>query len=433
MIHEQLYTKIKQEKANGHFVFPYYGKFSISELAPTLLRRFGVNTNREGFPENFLKRKQSESEKVVLFMVDGFGYDHFLEHYKNIEFYNLLAERGEVFPITSVFPSTTSAALTCIHTGLTPQEHGLPEWTVFFEEVDKIIQTIPFTYDPSHSRDSVLEIGGAPEMLYEGDTIYERLRLEGTMVYSFMPYDLTEGAYTRMTKKGAVLVGYVNGTDLVNKLKEKLETERGPGYYFVYWTQIDSVQHHFGPNSPEHIQQMKDFSYLATKFINETDTEKTGEVLVMMVSDHGQRDISGDKIIYLNDYLPLQENYRKSQKGTMILPSGSPHDVFLFVDPAKLEETKTRLQEHLRGKADVILIEEAIRKGIFGLNDPSVKFLRRIGNLLVLPYDGCHVWYKHSPEDVYHLKGMHGGASEKEMFVPLANARLEDLKAGAMV
>lgn len=426
MIHIEKLDEIKKEKTRGNFIYPNYGRYSIAEIVPSLLRRFGVISHRLGFPEGTMVPRKSSDEKVLMFMADGLGFDHFTEH-QELDFFHKLSSRGQVYPITSVFPSTTPAALTTIHTGLTPQEHGLPEWTVYFEEVDKIIQTLPFTYEPWHKRDSVMDIGGIPEMLYEGDTIYERLRVAGIQSYFFNYYEYIEGAYTRMTSKGAHMIGYHNGTDLFNKLKETIEATPGPAYFFVYWPEIDKVEHFFGPKSPEHIKQLQDFSFLVSRFFENLDLDRCGETLVLLTADHGQTDIAGERIIYLNQYLPVQESYSRSSKGNVILPSGSPHDVFLAISPDKLAETKSFLSQELSGRALVLTIDEALHQGIFGLNDPSVKFLRRVGNLLILPYEGSHVWYKFKADDGYSLRGMHGGLSEKEMLVPFGSVWASDL------
>ena len=78
------------------------------------------------------------SKKVVLFLIDGFGYKQWLNYADKYEFLKRFTKKGVVTPITTVFPSTTAAALTTINSGLTPQEHGLPEWWVYFDEIGKM-------------------------------------------------------------------------------------------------------------------------------------------------------------------------------------------------------------------------------------------------------------------------------------------------------
>ncbi|MFA6410903.1 MAG: alkaline phosphatase family protein, partial [Candidatus Buchananbacteria bacterium] len=105
-----------QSKAN--LIKPRYGQNSIAEIAPSVLSLFGVSTKRKIFP--FLKKEKNKYQKVILFIVDGFGYDHFKKYQKNLPLIKKLKKNGQIRQITSVFPTTTASALTTIYTGLTP-------------------------------------------------------------------------------------------------------------------------------------------------------------------------------------------------------------------------------------------------------------------------------------------------------------------------
>ena len=73
--------------------------------------------------------------KVVLLVIDGFGFKQFLNHLKENKFLTNLTNQGEVYPLTSVFPSQTTNALTTLNTGLTPQEHGLFEYFIYLKDI----------------------------------------------------------------------------------------------------------------------------------------------------------------------------------------------------------------------------------------------------------------------------------------------------------
>ncbi len=125
-------------------------------------------------PDSFLQ--PYKQKKVILFVIDGLGYNHLKQWGFGNPFFDKLIVFGDVYPITSVFPSTTPAALTSIHTGFTPQEHGLPEWFTYFPEFQQII--IPMQFKSLHSpeKENLQDMGGTPEMLYEGFTKYTTLR-----------------------------------------------------------------------------------------------------------------------------------------------------------------------------------------------------------------------------------------------------------------
>lgn len=427
MIHKEILEQIKKDRQENDFIYPDYGRFSIAELVPTILQRFGVNTDRKTFPPEFLREKKSSKEKIVLFMVDGLGLNQVEYGAKKDSFYKTLVEKGEIYPITSVFPSTTPAALTTIHTGLTPQEHGLPEWKIYLEEIDRMVETLPFRQEHHHERDSLDRVGGKPEMLYDGDTVYQKLQQAGIKTYSFVHHDYAQGAYSRMVNKGSNTIMFSSGTDLMHKLSEEVKKEAGPAYFMVYWSEIDSVQHHYGPGSKEHFRVLDDFSNLLNVFIEKMSSHKNEDLLILLTADHGQVNIKDEQIIYLNSYLLLENSYDKSAHGTKILPSGAPRDVFLFINSNEVAKQQKFLQEELKSRAEVISTKDALEKGMFGFNEPAQKFIRRIGNTLILPHENYYVWYKYAPDSVWKQLGIHGGLSEKEMIVPFAVAHLKDL------
>ena len=125
----------------NNLIKPQYGKGSIVEIAPSVLSLLGMKTKQATFP--FLKKENGKYRQVILFIVDAFGYDHFKKYGKKLPVIKNIVKNGNVHQITSVFPTTTASALTSIYTGLAPQEHGLPEWTVFFDEFDQVIETLP--------------------------------------------------------------------------------------------------------------------------------------------------------------------------------------------------------------------------------------------------------------------------------------------------
>ena len=408
------------------FIFPDYKKYSISNIASSVSNLFGIKSEKNNLPEHVLPNNGEES--VVLFLIDGLGFNQFQKNINQIKLFKKLEKKSEIFPLTSVFPSTTPAALTSIHTGLTPQEHGLPEWTVYFEEADKIIETLPFRpiFDPN--RETMLGLGGYPEMLYEGNTIYLDLKKDGIKSFLFTNQEYHDSAYSKMSQNGAEVIGYSTYSDLITKLISNLESYKKPAYYFIYWTSIDSSQHAFGPNSNEHFLSMEYLSsILENEFFSKISPEVSKKIKFIMTADHGQSSIKGEDIIYLNNYLNLESSYLWGKSKRAIHPTGSPHDVFLHIFDPKIKEILDFLRTELKQKADILLIDEAIDMGLFGTGVPTEKFIKRIGDILILPHLGYHVWYKHIEGFEWKQKGIHGGLSEDEMLVPFISTNLSNL------
>jgi len=429
MIKTEILDTIKKEKQRDKFIYPFYGRYSFAEVTPTILSIFDISTKRQTLPIEFYRDKSTGCKKVVVFFVDGFGYEQFVKYQKQFSFLNRLADKGNVYPITTIFPSTTAAALTTIHTGLTPQEHGLPEWYVYFEEFDMVIETLPFRpLKKDEQPDSLLKTGGRPEMLYEGPTIYEKLKNSGVKSFVFLYEGYANSAYSTVSQKGSEKVPYLHGSDLMVKLRRLLKEVTSPAYFFVYWSQIDETEHEFGPHTEEYIAELSVFSHLVTEeFLNKIDEETAKDVLLLLTSDHGQVKLDPKEIIYLNKYSYLVENLQNSKNGKLIAPTGAPRDIFLFIQPEKIKETMVFLQQRLADKAEVMTVRDAFGANLFGIGNPIERFKRRIGNVLVLPYKDYGIWWEHVPEKPFKLLGHHGGLSEEEMMIPFGIARLSDL------
>ena len=123
----------------GEIILPDFERYSLVNLANTVLERFGLPTNHPPLPKELLPAKH-EVQKVVLLLIDALGYCQlvrFLDREPDSLFCRLTAH-GRFMPLTSIFPSTTTASLATLHTGLTPQEHGILGYRLFLKEFGKI-------------------------------------------------------------------------------------------------------------------------------------------------------------------------------------------------------------------------------------------------------------------------------------------------------
>ena len=408
------------------FILPKYGETSIVEIVPSILQVFGIRPGQNTLPPEFFVREAKGCEKIIFFLIDGLGYNQVVR-YKTLPLFERFFKNANVHAITTVFPSITPAAITSIHTGLTPQQHGLFEWHMYFEEFDMVIETLPFKPQGAKKTDKLLEMGGDPKVLYDGPTIYETLGQHGVHSFAFMHQDIAGSAYSTVSQKGSELVPYIHGSDLMVKLRKKILETKGPAYFYVYWSQIDSVQHAFAPYSREHYSEISIFSNLMiSEFFKKLRKQDSKNILFLLSADHGQ--VSTNKIVHLEDFIDLSDLLRMNKSGDVIPPTGHPRDLFLLIKPDKVNETFLRLKQcGIEKFADIMLIEDALAKGLFGLESTSQRFLARAGDILLLPREEYNIWHKGFTKNPAKLKGIHGGLSQEEMLVPFISARLNDL------
>jgi len=267
---------------------PDYGGYCLSNVPTTVLSLLGVNPARTTLPKDALGETETAGvENVVLMLFDGLGYRELLRQ-TGRGFLGSLAEKGSIRPITTVFPSTTAAALTTVSTGLTPQEHGLPEWFVYMDELDEVVVTLPFARVGEQGRDTLVGLV-EPKFLFDGTTIFERLKREGVRSLSLTNRALVYTAYSKESRKGSEVLPYASASDLAVSLKRRLERARGRNLFYVYWSNIDTIEHIYGPNTPESEVEASLISHAFQEgFVSKLGREAAKKTLVITTADHGQ-------------------------------------------------------------------------------------------------------------------------------------------------
>ena len=130
-------TQIVTKSENKEFYYPQYRTNCISNIPSLMQDILEVQSKKpkpqlEEITENaYLER----DKKVILLVINGFGFDQFLKYHKQNQFLTRLSSKGVVHPLKSVFPSQTTNALTTLNTGSTPQEHGLFEYFLYLKNI----------------------------------------------------------------------------------------------------------------------------------------------------------------------------------------------------------------------------------------------------------------------------------------------------------
>jgi predicted AlkP superfamily pyrophosphatase or phosphodiesterase len=429
MILDEHASSIKNRTIGGTSIYPCYDGKCISNIHGTILELFGVKNTFPKLKFRMGKEIARGSTKIVLFILDGFGYNQFLRYHKHYKFLADIAEKGVVFPLTSVFPSQTTNALTTLNTGLHPQQHGLFEGFIYLKEVDAIVNTLSFETMGSKRRNDLVARGFNPHVLFKGKTTQTLLR--EAEIKTFAHFYISD-AYSPLSKvlfQGTTIIPSLKSSDLIVKLRKNLVETRGSAYIFVHLNNLDTIAHEYGPDSQEYRAELSATSHLLDKELVEKIDRKTAEeTLFLLTSDHGGVTIDPKETIYLNWFPEIVANLKWSKGGKRILPTGSPRDVFLHIEEEKLTKTYELLSQKIGTKAKILEAKHAIEKGLFGSGKVGAEFLERVGNLLILPHKNETIWFEHVKGRTLTLLGHHGGLSEDEMLLPLAITPLNILK-----
>lgn len=420
----------KFEVEGKELIRPSYDGSGLANIPPTILTLFGVATGRKTLYPEFYEGilKGDGPEKVILILIDSFGYNSWLRNSKDHVFFNVFNQRGRVSRLTSVFPATTSAAITSLNSGLTPQEHALFEMFMYLPERDRIIDTLRFRDFGDEERDSLQSKGVNPQVLFHGETIYQKLDQSGIRSFTISPY--AGSVFSELIHKGSKAISFKDSPDLVVKLEERVR-EAEKSYTYIYLDGLDSIAHKYGPESEEYHRELSNISSSLEEAFLKQKNNMAGETLIIVTADHGQVRVTPGETIFLDEYRWLTDNLQENEKKMSIFPAGSLRDLFLHVKPEKLGEVNQLLSEELKGRAKVFRVDEMVEMGFFGVGVPSQEFISRAGNLVILPYQDSSIWYRY-PGFEHHrsleYRGHHGGLNEEEMTIPFAVAKLSDLR-----
>ena len=355
-------------------------------------------------------------DSVVLFLVDAFGW-RFFERFQDAPFIKRIARQGKIEKLTSQFPSTTAAHLTTIHTGSNVGQSGVHEWIYYEPQLDAIIAPLLFSHaGGGKARDTLKATGVQPASLYPRGVFYPRLIQMGVQPHVFGSQEYTPSTYSNVVMAGAELHGFKTLPEALVNLGSLLETQTKPTYLHLYFDKIDTLCHEYGPTAPQTETEIETF-LLVMEYYFERIFKNGKRILFLMTADHGASEVDPQTTIYLNTdarFQGVERFLRTNGRGELLVPAGSPRDMFMYIKDELLEEAHGFLATRLAGEADVVQTEALIAEGYFGA-EVSSRFRERVGNLIILPYRYESVWWYEKGKFEQRFYGHHGGLTPQEM------------------
>jgi len=397
-------------------VRPRYGAGCFADV-PQTIRQQLTGQGEEGLVAGRYK-------KVVLFFVDAFGWRFFAPRRESYPFLRHFDEQGRVQQITAQFPSTTSAHVTCMQTGLPPARSGVFEWQYYEPEVDEIIKPLLWAPLDSHVRGS-LDI--EPEKILPQGTFYQELATAGVASHIFQPAEHLKSPYSQWTFRGAHQHPYRTFASALTSLRLALDEVEGPAYFFLYFDGIDGVGHGFGPESPQIDAEIDACLTAMDRLFLQPLLGRHDDTLLLVTADHGMTAVNPATTIYMDEqpaFAGCSRFLRRNKRGTLLVPAGSPRDMFLYVEEGLLAEAESFFAEKLAGRAEVRRVAQMAAEGYFGPGPVCDQFNARAGDLVILPNEDESVWWWGGGEYESKFYGNHGGLTRNEMETPLLSCGL---------
>ena len=305
----------------------------------------------------------AEHDQLGVVLLDAFGWA-FVQRHADHPF----LRRLQIEPVASQFPSTTTAHMTTLYSGLPVTEHGLYEWRCYEPLVGDVIRPLRFALAGS---DDPLPI--TPQQLFPWpSTVAGATALQ--------PAAIANTPYGSAALAGATILPFETieaGAALLDR----------PGLTYLYWDVIDAIGHRHGPSSDAFVRES----------LRALDALASVTTPLLVTADHGQIDV--DK----TDHLDLF--WSELPRHLTRPPAGSARDLFLHVDDPDL--VVAELAERLGDRARVCRADE--------LFDPIGPRLReRLADVCVLPAPGRMVGLTGFPSPERRFKGHHGGLTPEE-------------------
>jgi hypothetical protein len=384
---------------------PEQGKRCFDQLPSTLERLLTGASNGPVLEEPLFRER---FERVVFVYFDAFGWI-FLERHVDHPLFGRARADGLLTQLTAQFPSTTTAQVTTIHSGLPVAEHGLYEWHVYEPTLDRLITPLLFSFAGDGMRGSLLGRID-PDALFPTESIYARLAEAGVASRVVLPEAIAGSAPNLALLRGTDIVPFSTAEGALAEASRALAA--GSGYAHVYLDELDSLMHAVGPDDP--------LADAGAGLVLDALAGASFPVgtLVVVTADHGMSPVDPAGTVYVNELWPgLAERLETGADGKPLAPAGSCRDLFLHVREEHVDEVCAGLGERLDGVADVVPVDQLVSEGIFA--GPSRRLRERLANVVVLPRHGDAVYWHEPGRFVQQLHGQHGGLSPQEMEVPL--------------
>jgi len=394
---------------NSNICFPDYQN-SILNLITSITANFGVPSHHRelsGLKASFL----NSYKNIILLVLDGLGYNLFsyVKNTKKIFDYNC-----RISKINSVFPPTTSAAITTLLTGKSPLEHGAIGWTLYFKEFAKYIDFLP-NWDSITSK--VLSQDKYPTLqILDHENIFTKINEINPEIdsYYLTPSYIHKSPYTVKYSNPAKVIPFTANRELFSSLHQiinKIGQKRK--FIYIYNTDPDALEHRNGVFS----QPVIDFLVKIDSFIKEFIREnKAGETLLLITADHG--------LIDVNNYHYSNED--RELYSTMLMPTfPEPRFSSFFIKESQKNKFLAEISKY-KQKYMILSREDFLAKKLLGTGKPHIKIDDFIGDFLVIAKSdsALKTIFQQNGKWEKEFRAHHAGITCDEMEVPLLEIKL---------
>jgi len=363
-------------------------QLSLADVLPSCLASLGIEDqpNMLGFPP---------VSSAVVVLVDGLGAHNLTTAAAHARF--LTKNSGHSGPLSTVFPSTTAAALASLTTGKSPGEHGMTGYQVRDPHTGHVVNLLTGLGSLSDPSEWIRE-----------EPLYSIATRHGIFAAVVAHPRFADTPLTRVIHAGAVQIGAKSLDDRVQAVLSVLEQ---PGQHLIvlYVSELDELAHNKGVSSPEWAAALESLDG-AIKELNDQLPAGTG---VFVTADHGILDVPSSK-----HYLYGADSEHMEFISEI---GGEPRCLQLYFDeaatPQQRSESLSSWRKDWSELAWVLTREEVVEAGLYGT--VHSQNIGRLGDLFVLAKKDV-AFYDERDHTMKgrNMIGQHGGITSAEVAIP---------------
>ncbi|HET7636524.1 MAG TPA: nucleotide pyrophosphatase/phosphodiesterase family protein [Candidatus Limnocylindria bacterium] len=373
---------------------PAYGARSLSDLGESTLAAVGLPAeNRLALPE---------ARRLLVLLVDGFGWVALRAHRREAPFLNSVADDGG--SLTAPFPSSTAVSISSLGSALPPGEHGVTGYTMALPGLPRRPMNCIGWNEFGVGGD--LRSRYPPEEVQPHHTILERAAAAGRETLVLGPEGHAGSGLSRAALRGARHLALETPEALAERGAEAAQASQPGALLYAYLWQLDLAGHVHGPRSAEWLAELQRLDGALERLA----TALPPGTLLVVTGDHGM--------------VELPEAGRmdpRSEPGLMdgvAMLAGEPRARHVHTRPGAAETVLTAWRERFGERAWIASRDEAIGAGWFGpIVEEAVR--PRIGDVVVAARDPIGIVQPHIAPREARLVGHHGSMTPEEQLVPL--------------
>lgn len=360
--------------------YPNYQNNCILGIPNSILKHYGATAHHNTL--SFLDERLKKGYKnIVLLVLDGMGIKALNDHAPDgFLMKNCTAQ------LSSVYPCTTTSALTTYETGLTPLEHGWLGWAMYFSEIKKSVEL--FTGNQSGTSTAA-----------EHNIVWDNIGFTNLFEQIKMADSSVECC--RVSPFGEY---WTDTNEAICAHLETLCKKEGRRYIYAYHFQPDYDMHRSGCMS----ERTKANIVLFDKQIEQLSS-KLQDTLLIVTADHGLTDTEEC----------LVEDYPEINECLYAVPTREPRSLSFFVRSEFRDVFPERWKRHFGDDFCLMTSKEAIKSGIFGIGVPHKRIKDFLGDYVAVATGKKMLWFRDEQGRASGHIAVHAGLLPEEMAVPL--------------